>query len=65
MTVFAAGAHARTMDFHAGDVGYINQSLPHYVENIGDTDLVFLEVFRRPSTRIFRLASGLRTLRRA
>jgi oxalate decarboxylase len=45
MTVFAAGAHARTMDFHAGDVGYINQSLPHYIENIGDTDLVFLEVF--------------------
>jgi oxalate decarboxylase len=45
MTVFAAGAHARTMDFHPGDVGYINQSLPHYVENTGDTDLVFLEVF--------------------
>jgi len=45
MTVFAAGAHARTMDFHPGDVGYINQSLPHYVENIGETDLVFLEVF--------------------
>ena len=45
MTVFSADAHARTMDFHPGDVGYIDQSLPHYVENIGDTDLVFLEVF--------------------
>ena len=45
MTVYAAGAHARTMDFHAGDVGYIDQSQPHYIENIGDTDLVFLEVF--------------------
>jgi oxalate decarboxylase len=45
MTVFAAGTHARTMDFSAGDVGYIDQSLPHYVENTGDTDLVFLEVF--------------------
>ena len=45
MTVFSAGAHARTMDFHAGDVGYVDQSTPHYVENIGDTDLVFLEVF--------------------
>jgi len=45
MTVFSAGAHARTMDFHPGDVGYIEQSMPHYVENIGDTDLVFLEVF--------------------
>jgi oxalate decarboxylase len=45
MTVFSAGGHARTMDFHPGDVGYINQSLPHYIENIGDTDLLFLEVF--------------------
>jgi oxalate decarboxylase len=45
MTVFTAGAHARTMDFHPGDVGYIEQSQPHYIENIGDTDLVFLEVF--------------------
>jgi len=45
MTVFSAGGHARTMDFHAGDVGYIDQSLPHYIENIGDTDLLFLEVF--------------------
>jgi len=45
MTVFTAGAHARTMDFHAGDVGYIEQSQPHYIENIGDADVVFLEVF--------------------
>jgi oxalate decarboxylase len=45
MTVFTAGAHARTMDFRPGDVGYIEQSQPHYVENIGDTELVFLEVF--------------------
>jgi len=45
MTVFSAGGHARTMDFHPGDVGYIDQSLPHYIENIGDTDLLFLEVF--------------------
>jgi oxalate decarboxylase len=45
MTVFSAGTNARTMDFHPGDVGYIEQSMPHYVENVGDTDLVFLEVF--------------------
>jgi oxalate decarboxylase len=45
MTVFSAGGHARTMDFEEGDVGYINQSEPHYIENTGDTDLVFLEVF--------------------
>src|SRR3977135_1700872 len=30
MTVFAAGTHARTMDFQEGDVGYVLQSEPHY-----------------------------------
>lgn len=46
MGVFGAGARARTMDFEEGDVGYIQQSLPHYIENTGDTDLVFLEMFK-------------------
>src|SRR6202012_3242657 len=45
MTVFAAGSRARTMDFEEGDVGYITMSTPHYIENTGDTDLVFIEVF--------------------
>jgi len=45
MGVFAAGTRARTMDFQAGDVGYVLQSQPHYIENTGDTDLVFLEMF--------------------
>jgi oxalate decarboxylase len=46
MTVFAASTRARTMDFEEGDVGYVPQSQPHYIENTGDTDLVFLEMFR-------------------
>jgi oxalate decarboxylase len=46
MTVFASGGRARTMDFQAGDVGYIQRTLPHYVENMGDTDLKFLEMFK-------------------
>ena len=45
MGVFAAGTRARTMDFQAGDVGYVLQSQTHYIENTGDTDLVFLEMF--------------------
>lgn len=45
MTVFDSGSKARTMDFRAGDVGYIQVSRPHYIENTGDEDLVFLEVF--------------------
>ncbi len=46
MTVFTAGSRARTMDFEEGDVGYILQSNPHYIENIGNTDLVFVEMFK-------------------
>ena len=59
MTVFSAGGHARTMDFHAGDVGYIDRSLPHYIENLGDTDLVFLEVFATPDYQDISLAEWL------
>jgi len=46
MTVFGTGGRARTMDFQSGDVGYIQQSLPHYIENTGDTDLKLLEMFK-------------------
>src|SRR5579862_4325483 len=46
MTIFATGGRARTMDFQAGDVGYVQQTLPHYIENTGDTDLKFLEMFK-------------------
>ncbi len=59
MTVFAAGGHARTMDFHAGDVGYIERSMPHYIENIGDTDLLFVEVFPTPDYQDISLAEWL------
>ncbi len=46
MTVFATGGRARTMDFQAGDVGYILKTLPHYVQNTGNIDLKFLEMFK-------------------
>src|ERR1700751_3185018 len=46
MTVFATGSRARTADFEAGDVGYVQQTLPHYIENTGETDLRFLEMFK-------------------
>ena len=46
MTVFATGGRARTMDFESGDVGYVQKTLPHYIENTGTTDLKFLEMFK-------------------
>jgi oxalate decarboxylase len=46
MTVFFNASKARTADFSAGDVGYVPKTLGHYVENTGDTDLIFLEMFK-------------------
>ena len=48
MTVFGAAGNARTFDFLAGDVGYVKQLLPHYVENTGTDTLRFLEIFNSP-----------------
>ncbi len=44
--VFDTGPNATTMDFNPGDIGYVKRSHGHYILNTGDTDLVFLEVFR-------------------
>jgi oxalate decarboxylase len=46
MTVFASSGKARSMDFHANDVGYVPAVAGHFIENTGSEDLVFLEVFR-------------------
>jgi len=46
MTLFGAEGHARTYNYQAGDVGYVPFGFGHYIENIGDTPLIFLEVFR-------------------
>jgi hypothetical protein len=51
------------MDFDEGDVGYIERSMPHYIENLGDMDLVFLGVFPTPEYQVFRWLSGWRTRR--
>jgi oxalate decarboxylase len=36
------------MDFNTNDVGYVPSNAPHYIENTGDTDLVFLETLAAP-----------------
>ena len=48
MTLFHNKASARTADFTAGDVGFVPVTLGHYIENTGDGDLVFLEMFKAP-----------------
>jgi oxalate decarboxylase len=46
MGVFAAAGQARTFDFMAGDVGYVPFAMGHYIENTGNTQLRFLEIFK-------------------
>ena len=46
MTVFMPVGSARTMDFSANDLGFVPANAGHYVEYTGDTDLVFLEMFK-------------------
>ncbi len=45
MTVFPGGPVAHTEDFSAGDVGYIQRSSGHYIQNTGTDTLRFLEIF--------------------
>ncbi|QRW02637.1 oxalate decarboxylase [Ceratobasidium sp. AG-Ba] len=45
ITVFASSANARTFNYQAGDIGYVPPTFGHYVENIGNGTLKFLEIF--------------------
>jgi oxalate decarboxylase len=61
MTVFNSdGAH--TMDFNANDVGYVPKVAGHYIENTGNTDLVFLEMFAASEFQDVSLNNWIRHL---
>ncbi|KAK7691348.1 hypothetical protein QCA50_004744 [Cerrena zonata] len=45
MTVFASSGNAQTYNFEPGDVSYVPATYGHYIENIGNTTLRFLEIF--------------------
>jgi oxalate decarboxylase len=59
MTVVATGNLGRTMDFQEGDVGYVENTLLHYIENTGDTDLIFLEMFKSSYYQDFSFSEWL------
>ena len=46
--MFSADPRFQTTNFNPGDIGYVLRNNGHYVRNIGNTDLQFLEVFRSP-----------------
>ena len=48
MNVFASSGKARTFNYQAGDVGAIPFAMAHYVQNLDDEPLRYLEMFRSP-----------------
>ena len=46
MSIMMNHGRARTMDFHANDVGFVPRVATHYIENTGNTDVMFLEMFK-------------------
>lgn len=55
MTIVMPEGRARTMDFKANDVGYVPAVAGHYIENTGNTDVLFLEIFKAPQFVDFSL----------
>ena len=62
MTVFNSSETARTMDFNANDVGFVPKMAGHYVENTGDEDLIFLEMFPTPDFQEISLNQWLHAM---
>ena len=59
MTVFNTGPSAVTNNFNAGDICYVKANYGHYVKNVGDTDLVFLAIFKTDTYQDFSLSDWL------
>lgn len=58
MTVIMNEGRARTMDFNANDVGFVPRVAAHYIENTGDSDLVFWKCSRPIGSWTFLSTSG-------
>jgi len=59
ITVCMAPQSLQTIDYTAGDIGYIPASNFHYIENTGTEDVIFLEVLKQPKFRDISVAQGL------
>ncbi|HTV32521.1 MAG TPA: cupin domain-containing protein [Methylocella sp.] len=59
MGVFHGEGRNNTVLFHPSDVGYVPQSIGHYIENVGNDTLRFLEVFTTPEYADISLASWM------
>jgi oxalate decarboxylase len=62
MTIVMPEGRARTMDFHANDVGFVPAVAGHYIENTGNTDVLFLEMFKAPRFMDISLNNWIRRM---
>lgn len=62
MTLFANESDARTIDFNPSDIGYVPVTLPHYIENTGTNDLIYLEMFKAPAYKDVSLNNWIAAL---
>jgi oxalate decarboxylase len=60
MGVFNTGPQMVTMDSNPGDIGYVPRNYRHYVQNVGDTDMQFVAVFRTPNFQEVNLSDWLK-----
>ncbi len=62
MTMFGSSGTSRTMNFNANDVGYVPAVAGHYIENLGNEDIVFLAMFKSDHYADISLNQWLRRL---
>jgi oxalate decarboxylase len=62
MTIVMPEGRARTMNFNANDVGYVPAVAGHYIENTGNTDVVFLEMFKASQFQDVSLNNWIRRM---
>jgi oxalate decarboxylase len=62
MTIVMPEGRARTMDFNANDVGYVPAVAGHYIENTGNSDVVFLEMFKASQFQDVSLNNWIRRM---
>lgn len=61
LTSYEAPESGNTVDFQAGDVGYVPVPNAHYLENTGDEDLIYVGKSHRRSRRHYSLGRRLNT----
>ena len=62
MGIIMNEGRARTMDFNANDVGFVPRVATHYIENTGNTEVIFLEMFKSDQFVDVSLNNWLRRL---